>query len=129
MAFKMKGPWLKSFLKQKDYEKEGYGDLALIEGAKTTSASYTDPVVPDWSGVGEALGEAIADAGVFAASDEGHLKRDKRKAKKLGVDPTEFVEEEGFEFGEDEEPTPPSKDPKKRFEELEKDIKISERKG
>tara|TARA_Y100001938_G_scaffold89970_1_gene123231 strand:- start:1634 stop:2020 length:387 start_codon:yes stop_codon:yes gene_type:complete len=128
MAFKMKGPWLKSFLKQKDYEKEGYGDLALIEGANP-SASYADPVTPDWSGVGEALSDAIVNAGVFAASDEGHLKRDKRKAKRLGVDPTEFVEEEGFEFSENEEPTPPSKDPKKRFEELEKDIELSERKG
>ena len=103
MAFKMSGPWLRSFLKQKDYNEEGYGDQTLIEGAGSASGSYVDAPKADWSGIGKKLGKAISNAAVFAGSDEGHLKRDKRWAEKRGFDPTEFVEEEGFEFSDNSE--------------------------
>tara|TARA_R100000234_G_scaffold84590_1_gene53736 strand:+ start:217 stop:621 length:405 start_codon:yes stop_codon:yes gene_type:complete len=69
MAFKMKGPWLKSFLKQKDYETEGYGDLSLVEGAAAAADSYVEPTPPDWAGIGQKMAEDLA-TGIYAAKDK-----------------------------------------------------------
>lgn len=41
--------------------------------------------------------------GDFFNKDSRELNRDKRFAEREGIDPTEFVEEEGFEFGDDED--------------------------
>jgi hypothetical protein len=78
MAFKMAG--FSGFKQtEKDYEKEGYGDEALVSGAAGTSASYVETPPVDWAGVGQKAVEGLVESGIFSKDEK--------------VDPKEIFEE------------------------------------